>query len=40
MRRPMTDRTRGTSARWSRLWNLFDLTPEGRPDWDEELSYP
>jgi predicted dithiol-disulfide oxidoreductase (DUF899 family) len=21
------------------LWNLFDLTPEGRPDWDEELSY-
>jgi predicted dithiol-disulfide oxidoreductase (DUF899 family) len=23
------------------LWNLFDLTPEGRPtDWDERLSYP
>jgi predicted dithiol-disulfide oxidoreductase (DUF899 family) len=22
------------------VWNLFDLTPEGRPDWDEELSYP
>ena len=22
------------------LWNLFDLTPEGRPDWDEQLSYP
>jgi predicted dithiol-disulfide oxidoreductase (DUF899 family) len=21
------------------LWNLFDLTPEGRPDWDERLSY-
>ena len=21
------------------LWNLFDLTPEGRPDWDEELDY-
>jgi predicted dithiol-disulfide oxidoreductase (DUF899 family) len=22
------------------VWNLFDLTPEGRPaDWDEELSY-
>jgi predicted dithiol-disulfide oxidoreductase (DUF899 family) len=22
------------------LWNLFDLTPEGRPsDWDEQLSY-
>jgi predicted dithiol-disulfide oxidoreductase (DUF899 family) len=22
-------------------WNLFDLTPEGRPaDWDEQLSYP
>jgi predicted dithiol-disulfide oxidoreductase (DUF899 family) len=22
------------------LWNLFDLTPEGRPtDWDEELTY-
>jgi predicted dithiol-disulfide oxidoreductase (DUF899 family) len=20
--------------------NLFDLTPEGRPDWDEQLSYP
>jgi len=20
------------------LWNLFDLTPEGRPDWDEQLS--
>jgi predicted dithiol-disulfide oxidoreductase (DUF899 family) len=20
-------------------WNLFDLTPEGRPDWDEQLSY-
>jgi predicted dithiol-disulfide oxidoreductase (DUF899 family) len=23
------------------LWNLFDLTPEGRPtDWDEQLHYP
>ena len=23
------------------LWNLFDLTPEGRPrDWDEQLRYP
>jgi predicted dithiol-disulfide oxidoreductase (DUF899 family) len=22
------------------LWNLFDLTPEGRPDWDEQISYP
>jgi predicted dithiol-disulfide oxidoreductase (DUF899 family) len=21
------------------LWNLFDLTPEGRPDWDEQLGY-
>lgn len=21
------------------LWNLFDLTPAGRPDWDEQLSY-
>jgi predicted dithiol-disulfide oxidoreductase (DUF899 family) len=21
------------------LWNLFDLTREGRPDWDERLSY-
>jgi predicted dithiol-disulfide oxidoreductase (DUF899 family) len=21
------------------IWNLFDLTPEGRPDWDEQLSY-
>jgi predicted dithiol-disulfide oxidoreductase (DUF899 family) len=21
------------------LWNLFDLTPEGRPDWDEQLNY-
>jgi predicted dithiol-disulfide oxidoreductase (DUF899 family) len=22
------------------LWNLFDLTPEGRPDgWEEQLSY-
>ena len=21
------------------LWNLFDLTPEGRPQWDEQLSY-
>jgi predicted dithiol-disulfide oxidoreductase (DUF899 family) len=21
------------------LWNLFDLTPEGRPDWYEKLSY-
>ena len=21
------------------LWNLFDLMPEGRPDWDEQLSY-
>jgi predicted dithiol-disulfide oxidoreductase (DUF899 family) len=22
------------------LWNLFDLTPEGRgTDWDEQLSY-
>ena len=23
------------------LWNLFDLTPQGRPsDWNEQLSYP
>jgi predicted dithiol-disulfide oxidoreductase (DUF899 family) len=22
------------------LWNLFDLTREGRPEWDEQLSYP
>jgi predicted dithiol-disulfide oxidoreductase (DUF899 family) len=22
------------------LWNLFDLTREGRPDWDERLRYP
>jgi predicted dithiol-disulfide oxidoreductase (DUF899 family) len=22
------------------LWNFFDLIPEGRPDWDEQLSYP
>ena len=22
------------------LWNLFDLTHEGRPDWDEQLTYP
>jgi predicted dithiol-disulfide oxidoreductase (DUF899 family) len=23
------------------VWNLLDLTPEGRPaDWDEQLSYP
>jgi len=21
------------------LWNLFDLTREGRPDWDEQLAY-
>lgn len=21
------------------LWNLFDYTREGRPDWDEQLSY-
>jgi predicted dithiol-disulfide oxidoreductase (DUF899 family) len=21
------------------LWNLFDLTREGRPDWDEQLRY-
>jgi predicted dithiol-disulfide oxidoreductase (DUF899 family) len=21
------------------LWNLFDLTREGRPDWDEQLDY-
>jgi predicted dithiol-disulfide oxidoreductase (DUF899 family) len=21
------------------LWNLFDLTPEGRPEWDEQLAY-
>jgi predicted dithiol-disulfide oxidoreductase (DUF899 family) len=21
------------------LWNVFDLTREGRPDWDEQLSY-
>jgi predicted dithiol-disulfide oxidoreductase (DUF899 family) len=21
------------------LWNLFDLTPEGRPDWDEQITY-
>jgi predicted dithiol-disulfide oxidoreductase (DUF899 family) len=23
------------------LWNVFDLTPEGRPtDWDEQVAYP
>ena len=22
------------------VWNLFDLTPEGRPNWDEQLNYP
>jgi predicted dithiol-disulfide oxidoreductase (DUF899 family) len=23
------------------LWNLFDLTPEGRPaEWEEQLNYP
>ena len=22
------------------VWNIFDLTPEGRPDWDEQLAYP
>lgn len=22
------------------VWNLFDLIPEGRADWDEQLSYP
>ena len=21
------------------LWNLFDLSPEGRPNWDEQLNY-
>jgi predicted dithiol-disulfide oxidoreductase (DUF899 family) len=21
------------------LWNMLDLTPEGRPDWDEQLQY-
>jgi predicted dithiol-disulfide oxidoreductase (DUF899 family) len=21
------------------LWNLFDFTPEGRPDWNEQLAY-
>jgi predicted dithiol-disulfide oxidoreductase (DUF899 family) len=21
------------------LWNIFDLTPEGRPDWHEQLQY-
>jgi predicted dithiol-disulfide oxidoreductase (DUF899 family) len=21
------------------VWNMFDLTREGRPDWDEQLSY-
>jgi predicted dithiol-disulfide oxidoreductase (DUF899 family) len=21
------------------VWNLFDLIPEGRPDWDEQLNY-
>jgi predicted dithiol-disulfide oxidoreductase (DUF899 family) len=21
------------------LWNMFDFTPEGRPDWDEQLEY-
>jgi predicted dithiol-disulfide oxidoreductase (DUF899 family) len=21
------------------VWNMFDLTPEGRPDWDEQLQY-
>jgi predicted dithiol-disulfide oxidoreductase (DUF899 family) len=21
------------------LWNLFDLTPEGRPEWEEQLTY-
>ncbi|TJX68801.1 MAG: DUF899 domain-containing protein, partial [Mesorhizobium sp.] len=21
------------------LWNLMDFTPEGRPDWNEQLQY-
>ena len=21
------------------LWNLFDMTPQGRPNWDEQLDY-
>jgi len=21
------------------VWNIFDLTPAGRPDWDEQLDY-
>src|ERR671930_1189353 len=21
------------------VWNLFDIIPEGRPDWDEQLNY-
>jgi predicted dithiol-disulfide oxidoreductase (DUF899 family) len=21
------------------LWNMFDLTRSGRPDWDEQLDY-
>ena len=21
------------------LWNLMDLTPEGRPEWDEQVEY-
>jgi len=36
--RPTPDRITEASA-LEPLWNLFDLTPEGRPtDWDEQLS--
>ena len=34
-------RSPATSAPLEPLWNLFDLTPEGRPaDWAEQFSYP
>ena len=31
----------GTSGPLEPLWNLFDLTPDGRPEgWAEQFSYP
>ena len=34
-----SDQARATSPPWSR-WNMFDLTPEGRPvDWEEQIVY-
>jgi predicted dithiol-disulfide oxidoreductase (DUF899 family) len=35
----LDDRTWGGLDQYSPVWNLFDLTPQGRGDWNPQLDY-